>query len=292
MAVRKKYTALGRGLDALISTDDVHPQGSSTINEVDINLIDANPDQPRRDFDQKGLEELASSIKELGIIQPITLREMEGGRFQIIAGERRWRASQLIGMKAIPAYIRTISDETVMELALVENIQREDLNAIEIALAYQHLLDTEGMTQDKVSERVGKNRAAISNNLRLLRLTEQIQLALQKKEIDMGHARALLSLDSPSMQIKVFKEILKHNFSVRQVEEFVTRLKNGEDVQSGTKTIKGKAQMPEKYLVIRDAISKAIGSRVTISCTSEGKGKITIPFTSEKQLKEIMKAIE
>ena len=221
-----------------------------------------------------------------------TLREMEGGRFQIIAGERRWRASQLIGMKAIPAYIRTISDETVMELALVENIQREDLNAIEIALAYQHLLDTEGMTQDKVSERVGKSRAAISNHLRLLRLPAQIQLALQKKEIDMGHARALLSLDSPSMQIKVFKEILKHNFSVRQVEEFVTRLKNGEDVQSGTKTIKGKAQMPEKYLVIRDAISKAIGSRVTISCTSEGKGKITIPFTSEKQLKEIMKAIE
>ena len=162
MAVRKKYNALGRGLDALISTDDIHPQGSSTINEVAIDLIDANPDQPRRDFDQQGLEELASSIKELGIIQPITLREMEGGRFQIIAGERRWRASQLIGMKAIPAYIRTISDETVMELALVENIQREDLNAIEIALAYQHLLDTEGMTQDKVSERVGKSRAAIT----------------------------------------------------------------------------------------------------------------------------------
>ena len=210
----------------------------------------------------------------------------------MIAGERRWRASQLIGMKAIPAYIRTISDETVMELALVENIQREDLNAIEIALAYQHLLDTEGMTQDKVSERVGKSRAAISNHLRLLRLPAQIQLALQKKEIDMGHARALLSLDSPSTQIKVFKEILKHNFSVRQVEEFVTRLKNGEDVQSGAKTIKGKAQMPEKYIVIRDAISKALGAKVSISCTSGGKGKITIPFASEKQLKEIMKAIE
>ena len=292
MAVRKKYNALGRGLDALISTDDIHPQGSSTINEVAIDLIDANPDQPRRDFDQQGLEELASSIKELGIIQPITLREMEGGRFQIIAGERRWRASQLIGMKAIPAYIRTISDETVMELALVENIQREDLNAIEIALAYQHLLDTEGMTQDKVSERVGKSLAAISNHLRLLRLPAQIQLALQKKEIDMGHARALLSLDSPSTQIKVFKEILKHNFSVRQVEEFVTRLKNGEDVQTGAKTIKGKAQMPEKYIVIRDAISKAVGTNVSISCTSAGKGKITIPFASEKLLKEIMKAIE
>ena len=285
MAVRKKYNALGRGLDALISTDDIHPQGSSTINEVAIDLIDANPDQPRRDFDQQGLEELASSIKELGIIQPITLREMEGGRFQIIAGERRWRASQLIGMKAIPAYIRTISDETVMELALVENIQREDLNAIEIALAYQHLLDTEGMTQDKVSERVGKSRAAIWNHLRVLPLPAQIQLALQKKEIDMGHARALLSLDSPSTQIKVFKEILKHNFSVRQVEEFVTRLKNGEDVQSGAKTIKGKAQMPEKYIVIRDAISKALGAKVSISCTSAGKGKITIPFVSEKQLK-------
>ena len=197
MAVHKKYNALGRGLDALISTEEVRPQGSSTINEIAIELIEANPNQPRREFDPQALQELATSIREIGIIQPITLRQVEDNRFQIIAGERRWRASQLAGLKAIPAYIRTISDENVMEMALVENIQREDLNAIEIALAYQHLLDNDGMTQEKVSERVGKSRAAIANYLRLLRLPALIQLALQKKELDMGHARALLALDSP-----------------------------------------------------------------------------------------------
>ena len=182
MAVKKKFNALGRGLDALISTEDIHPQGSSTINEIAIDFIEPNPNQPRREFDEQALQELAASIKELGIIQPITLRQIEDNRFQIIAGERRWRASQLAGLKAIPAYIRTINDEAVMELALVENIQREDLNAIEIALAYKQLLDTEGMTQEKVSERVGKSRAAIANYLRLLRLPAQIQLSLQKKE--------------------------------------------------------------------------------------------------------------
>ena len=213
MAVKKKFNALGRGLDALISTEDIHPQGSSTINEIAIDFIEPNPNQPRREFDEQALQELAASIKELGIIQPITLRQVEDNRFQIIAGERRWRASQLAGLKAIPAYIRTINDEAVMELALVENIQREDLNAIEIALAYKQLLDTEGMTQEKVSERVGKSRAAIANYLRLLRLPAQIQLSLQKKEIDMGHARALLSLDSPSMQVKLYKEIMKHKKS-------------------------------------------------------------------------------
>ena len=191
MAVKKKFNALGRGLDALISTEDIHPQGSSTINEIAIDFIEPNPNQPRREFDEQ------ASIKESGIIQPITLRQIEDNRFQIIAGERRWRASQLAGLKAIPAYIRTINDEAVMELALVENIQREDLNAIEIALAYKQLLDTEGITQEKVSERVGKSRAAIANYLRLLRLPAQIQLSLQKKEIDMGHARALLTLGDP-----------------------------------------------------------------------------------------------
>ena len=247
MAVKKKFNALGRGLDALISTEDIHPQGSSTINEIAIDFIEPNPNQPRREFDEQALQELAASIKELGIIQPITLRQIEDNRFQIIAGERRWRASQLAGLKAIPAYIRTINDEAVMELALVENIQREDLNAIEIALAYKQLLDTEGMTQEKVSERVGKSRAAIANYLRLLRLPAQIQLSLQKKEIDMGHARALLSLDSPSMQVKLYKEIMKHNYSVRKVEEMVKGLNNGEDVQTVKKKIKAVATLPDHY---------------------------------------------
>ena len=233
MGVHKRYSALGRGLDALISTDDVRPQGSSTINEIEIDQIEANPNQPRREFDEEALQELANSIREIGIIQPITLRQVAEDRYQIIAGERRWRASQIAGLTAIPAYIRTIKDENVMEMALVENIQREDLNAIEIALAYEHLLSNSGMTQEKVSERVGKSRTAITNYLRLLKLPAQVQMALQKKEIDMGHARALLSIDSPSLQIKVFKEIQKNGYSVRKVEEIAKQLNNGEDVVSG-----------------------------------------------------------
>ena len=233
MAVHKKYSrtaktnALGRGLDALISTDSVSTQGSSTISEVAIDQIEANPNQPRRDFDPVALEELANSIRQIGIVQPITLRQTDDNKFQIIAGERRWRASQLAGLRAIPAYIRTIKDENVMEMALVENIQREDLNAIEIALAYEHLLEKSGMTQEKVAERVGKSRAAIANYLRLLKLPALVQMSLQKKEIDMGHARALLSLDSPSMQLKLFREITKNGYSVRKVEEMCQRLKIG-----------------------------------------------------------------
>ena len=215
MAVHKKYNrnaktnALGRGLDALISTDNVSTQGSSTINEVAISHIEANHNQPRREFDPVALEELANSIRQIGIVQPITLRQIDDERFQIIAGERRWRASQLAGLQAIPAYIRTIKDENVMEMALVENIQREDLNAIEIALAYEHLLEKSGMTQEKVAERVGKSRAAIANYLRLLKLPAQVQMALQKKEIDMGHGRGLVSRASAWLQLKLCKEISK-----------------------------------------------------------------------------------
>ena len=224
MAVHKKYPALGRGLDALISTKEVQTEGSSTINEIDIQKIVPNPNQPRRDFDQESLNELADSIAEIGIVQPITLRKMEDGTFQIIAGERRWRASKLAGKQSIPAYIRTADDENVMEMALIENIQREDLNAVEIALAYQHLLEQYELTQEKLSERIGKNRTTITNYLRLLRLPAQIQMALQKREIDMGHARALLTLENPTLQIKAYKEIIKNGLSVRKVEELVKDL--------------------------------------------------------------------
>ncbi|MBQ2166015.1 MAG: ParB/RepB/Spo0J family partition protein, partial [Bacteroidaceae bacterium] len=184
MAVKKKYGTLGRGLDSLISTEDVRPELSSTINEIEISLIDANPNQPRREFDSDALQELAESIAEIGIIQPITLRQMETGRYQIIAGERRWRASQLAHLSTIPAYIRTADDENVMEMALIENIQRQDLNSVEIALAYQHLIDQYGLTQEKLSERVGKKRATVANFLRLLKLPAPVQVALQNHEID------------------------------------------------------------------------------------------------------------
>ena len=292
MAVHKKFNALGRGLDALISTENVRPQGSSTINEIPLEQIEANPNQPRREFDEDALQELANSIVEIGIIQPITLRQVEDNKFQIIAGERRWRASQLAGLQAIPAYIRTIKDESIMELALVENIQREDLNAIEIALAYEHLLSAEGMTQERVSERVGKSRTAITNYLRLLKLPAQVQMALQKKEIDMGHARALLAIDSPSLQIKLFREIQKHGYSVRKVEELAQKLKNGEDIQSGKKTIATKAAMPEEVTRIRQSLSDFLDTKVQMTCSPKGKGKISIPFANEEELARIMAAFD
>jgi ParB family chromosome partitioning protein len=298
MAVHKKFNhstktnALGRGLDALISTEPISTSGSSTINEIAIDQIEPNPNQPRREFDDEALKELASSIAQIGIIQPITLRQVTENRFQIIAGERRWRASQLAGLKAIPAYIRTISDENVMEMALVENIQREDLNAIEIALAYEHLLENTGMTQEKVSERVGKSRAAIANYLRLLKLPAQVQMALQKKEIDMGHARALLSLDSPSLQIKLFKEIQKNGYSVRKVEELVQQLKNGEDIESGKKKIAAKAQLPEEFNILKQRLSCFLNTKVQMTCSPKGKGKISIPFSNEEELEHIMNVFD
>lgn len=284
MAVHKKYNALGRGLDALISTDDVKPQGSSTINEIALDLIDRNPQQPRREFDATALEELASSIREIGIIQPVTLRQMADNRFQIIAGERRCRAAQMAGLLAVPAYIRTITDESVMEMALVENIQREDLNAIEIALAYQHLLDNgPEMTQERVSERVGKSRAAIANYLRLLRLPAQIQLALQKREIDMGHARALLSLDSPSQQIRLFRDIVKHQYSVRKVEQLIAVMKNG----NTTDKPPVRTELPEAAQGIRATLRTALGDGVQIACNQRGRGRITIPFADQADLERI-----
>lgn len=298
MAVKKKFnkSVLGRGLDdlnegkgidALIDTSSVTTQGSSTISEIPIQDIEANPNQPRREFDAEALQELAKSIQEIGIVQPITLRQMEDGKYQIIAGERRWRASQIAGLTQIPAYIRTIKDENVMEMALVENIQREDLNAIEIALAYEHLMESSGMTQEKVSERVGKSRAAVANYVRLLKLPAQVQMALQNKEIDMGHARALLSLDSPSLQIKLFKDIVKNNYSVRKVEEIVKKFKSGDDIQRSDKKPSGK-RLPEEFNLLKDRLSKFLHTKVDMTCSAKGKGTIKIPFANEEELEHIM----
>ena len=292
MAVHKKYKALGRGLDALISTEEVKPQGSSTINEIPLSQIEANPNQPRREFDPEALQELANSIRELGIITPITLRQVDTNRFQIIAGERRWRASQMVGLQSIPAYIRTINDENVMEMALVENIQREDLNAIEIALAYQHLMDSTGMTQEKVSERVGKSRTAVTNYLRLLKLPAQVQMALQNKSIDMGHARALLSIDSPAMQIKLFKEVVKNGYSVRKVEELVKSLNNGDDSETAKRKITPKTPMPEEFNMLKNRLSDFFRTKVQLTCSTRGKGKISIPFNNEEELEHIMNVFD
>ena len=294
MAVHKKYPALGRGLDALISTKEVQTEGSSTINEIDIQKIVPNPNQPRRDFDQESLNELADSIAEIGIVQPITLRKMEDGTFQIIAGERRWRASKLAGKQSIPANIRTADDEYVMEMALIENIQREDLNAVEIALAYQHLLEQYELTQEKLSERIGKNRTTITNYLRLLRLPAQIQMALQKREIDMGHARALLTLENPTLQIKAYKEIIKNGLSVRKVEELVKDLSvSSQESEKNKKALsKTSAKRMKEYNILKDSLSRFFQTKVQFSCSDKGKGKISIPFENEEELERIIELFD
>ncbi len=287
MAVRKKYGALGRGLDALISTEEVSTAGSSSINEIKIELIDANPNQPRREFDAEALQELADSIMEIGVIQPITLREMENGRYQIIAGERRWRASQLAGLNAIPAYVRTASDENVMEMALVENIQRQDLNSLEIALAYQHLMDSYNLTQDRLSERVGKKRTTVANYLRLLKLPAPVQVALQNRDIDMGHARALLALDDPKVQVKFFKEIQQKGYSVRQVEDMVRAYNEG--ATDGAKPKKqGKPALSAEFDGLQKRLTDSLGTKVKIACTAKGDGKVTFSFSSLDDLKRMV----
>lgn len=290
MAIHKKYSALGRGLDALITTEEVQTDGSSSILEVPIRQIQVNPNQPRREFNQEALQELADSIAEIGIIQPITLRMINNNQYQIIAGERRYRASQLAGLTHIPAYIRTADDENMMEMALVENIQREDLNSLEIALAYQNLLDQYHLTQEQLSTRVGKKRATITNYLRLLRLPAPIQVALQDRDIDMGHARALLGLDNPKTQIQLFEEIKKYGYSVRKVEEMVKTLNEKGSSESGKKT--AKASLPAEFTQLRKHLSSVFGTKVQMTCTDKGKGKIVLPFASETELEHLIELLD
>jgi ParB family chromosome partitioning protein len=305
MAVHKKYdrnvlgrgldsigNGKGKGLDALINTRDIETDGTTNLNEIALEKIQPNPNQPRREFDEEALQELANSIREVGIITPITLRQMTDGSYQIIAGERRWRASKMAGLTSVPAYIKTVEDENVMEMALVENIQREDLNAIEIALAYQHLADTSGMTQEKISERVGKSRTAITNYMRLLKLPAQIQMALKNREIDMGHARALLAIDSPSAQIKLFKDVQKNGYSVRKVEEMVQMLKNGSDLQTTKKTAETKPRLPEEFNTLKNRLSELFQTKVQMSLNAKGKGRISIAFDNEEELENIMNIID
>ena len=294
MPIRKKYQALGRGLDALISMDEVKTEGSSSINEVDITQIRPNPDQPRRDFDTDSLQELASSIRQIGIVQPITLRDMGDGTYIIIAGERRWRASQRVGLTTIPAYIRTVDDENMMEMALVENIQREDLTALEVALAYQNLIEQHNLTQEQLSERVGKNRATVTNYLRLLKLPASIQMALRNREIDMGHARALLALADPEAQLKVFAEMKKDHMSVRKIEDMVKQLSEGASVKtkSGTRIRQKGSNLSADYNLLREGLRKIFKTKVEMTCSEKGKGKISIPFANEAELERIIEMFD
>ncbi len=294
-----KKNALGRGLDALITFSDTDTRGSSSISEVELDKIVPNPDQPRRTFDEEALSELAASIKSIGLVQPITLRKIDEGSYEIIAGERRYRASQMAGLDSIPAYIKTVDDDETMEMALIENIQREDLNSIEIALAYQKLIDTLSLTQEQLSDRVGKKRATVANYLRLLKLPAEVQMGVKDKKIDMGHARALVTMNDPVAQIALYNKILQDELSVRKVEMIVREFGEGKPIEELLSNGKQKAkpakpkpaskqELSGDFEVLKQHLSSYFKTDVQFSYNKQGKGKITIPFNSSEDLERIV----
>ena len=295
---------LGRGLDALISADDTLTSNNapSSINEVDIDLIHANPTQPRKDFDEQSLQELADSIRNIGIIQPITLRQEEDGTYMIVAGERRFRASQLAGRETIPANIRKVSDDDVMEMALVENIQREDLNAIEVALAYQQLQAKADLTQEQLAQRVGKSRASVANFMRLLKLPAEIQLSLKEKKLSMGHARAILPIEDPEQQVKLFHLIVEQDLSVRRVEQLVRDFSEGRILDFAelqgepTKKTGGNTSANDAgndYCnTMAEHLAEKFSAKVKMTCNDKGQGKITIAFKNDEELQNIIALLD
>ena len=289
-----KRPVLGRGLDALIALDDLKTSGSSSINEIELSKIQPNPEQPRSVFEQEALEELAISIRSMGVIQPITLKEINENQYLIISGERRYRAALMVGLERIPAYIKTAADEHIMEMALIENIQREDLNSIEIALAYQKLMENYGMTQEQLSERVGKKRTTIANYLRLLKLPAEIQMGLKDKKIDMGHARALVPVDDPEVQLAFYEQIMEQGLSVRSVEEMVRQVTEKKKLsceekpaETATKPSR-KPTLPEEFKILREHLCRYFHTNVQLTCDEKGKGRITIPFDSEIELEKLI----
>lgn len=281
-----KRNALGRGLDSLISLGEVRTDGSSAISEIDIARIVPNPDQPRRSFSEESLDELASSIRELGIVQPLTLRLTDAGNYQIIAGERRWRAASRAGLASVPAYVRTASDSEMTEMALIENIQREDLNSIEVALGFKKLIDTYSLTQERLSERLGKKRATIANHLRLLKLPAEIQLGLRDRNIDMGHARAILAVSDPKDQLKLYKKILREGLSVRAVERIAR------DMAEGARKEKlSHEAADDPYAGFASQLSQRFSTPVKFTRNANGKGSITIRFSSDDELHRLIKEL-
>ncbi len=294
----KKMVGLGRGLGALLQdsetvnsprkTTRTVPERIGTTNEIDISLIETNPFQPRTQFDQEALNELAESIRVQGIIQPITVRKVSENQFQLISGERRLQASRLIGMTSIPAYIRTADDQQMLEMALIENIQRENLNAIEIALSYQRLIHECNLKQDELGERVGKNRTTVNNYIRLLRLPLVIQAALRDNLISMGHARAIITIDSDDIQLRIFNKIIEEGWSVRKVEEEVRKLANRLDpVRPGEKPV----VLKQEIRSLQFRLSSHFGAKVSVKSDANNKGEIKIPFTSREELELILQTM-
>ncbi|WP_430810621.1 MULTISPECIES: ParB/RepB/Spo0J family partition protein [unclassified Carboxylicivirga] len=289
-----RKNALGRGLGALIeNADEVthkrETKPAASINEIEVDKIEVNPWQPRTKFDQERLTELSESIKQIGIVQPLTLRRVGPDKYQLIAGERRFRASKMAGLNTVPAYIRTADDETMLEMALVENIQREDLDPIEVAISYQRLIEECKLTQESMSERVGKKRSTIANYLRLLKLPAEVQLGLVEKQIGMGHARAIISVEDPQAQLMIFEETIKNDLSVRKVEQMVRDLNNG---VSQEKPAKKKKNLPEEYEALKSQLSTFFRTNIQFSRSDKGKGKIVIPFTSDDELEKIISILD
>lgn len=277
----EKRSVLGRGLGALI--DDANLKPAASINEIEISLIENNPFQPRSHFDQEGLEELAASIRQIGIIQPITVRKLADRKYQLIAGERRLRASVIAGLTRIPAYVRTADDQSMLELALVENIQREDLDPIEVAISYQRLIDECKLTQENMSDRVGKKRSTISNYLRLLKLPAEIQLGLRTSKLSMGHARTLINIEDPGVQLVIYQKILDNNLTVRKIEDLVRQIQS--DGKTGKKE---KGEVSGEHAQLQDQLKRYFQVGVQFKRNSKGKGKIILAFNSDEELEKIL----
>lgn len=292
-----KKPDLGKGIRALLenmdseTTEHVEKAKAevSSISMISLDGIEINPFQPRADFNEEALQELALSIKIHGIVQPVTVRKLNASKYQLISGERRVRAAKLAGLKEIPAYIRSANDQEMLEIALIENIQREDLNSIEIAIHFRRLLDECNLTHEQLADRLGKNRTTVTNFLRLLKLPPDIQNALKQKKISMGHARALINLEDPAGQIAIFKDIITKNLSVRDVEDMVRNFQNkNKDTQKTIQT----SHLPYEFRKIQDDLSSALGTRVVIKRNKAGKGEIVVSFFSDDDLYRIREIIE
>ena len=293
-----KKNALGRGLGALIDDGKIeNPEReggvvapADIINEIELDKIDVNPFQPRNNFDEEALDELAESIRELGIIQPVSVRLLENGRYQLITGERRIRAAKKVGLETIPAYIREANDQSMLEMALVENIQREDLDAIEVAISYQRLIEECDLTQENLSQRVGKKRATVTNYLRLLKLPAEIQLGIRGRDLSMGHARTLVNVEDPDIQLQAYQKILSDELSVRKTEELVRNLKDKKE-QPALEP-KPTQEIPAEYTDLKNHLSEFFSSKVEFKRNSDGAGKIVISFSSDEDLERIIAILD
>ena len=283
----QKKRGLGRGLDAIFETANPiqHSKPMAEMAEVDIKSITPNPLQPRREFDDEALSELAESIKQLGVIQPITLKRMEDGRYMIISGERRWRASQMAGLETLPAYIREVDDENLHAMALVENIQREDLNAIEIALGMQRLIEECGLTQEAMAEKVGKKRSTVSNYMRLLALPSEVQLAIKEGLVSMGHAKAIAALDKEA-QLIALKKCIRKGLSVRQMEAYARKLAAGVEVGPEVEE-----EYPESYSRLVEELERVLSDNFSIKRTNSGGSRITIECANDEELERLIERL-